>query len=433
MSTANPLDELRRRLGNGPAPAAFAALAEEHRRSGRLAEAVSVCREGLERYPTYVSARVTLGRALLDLGDTAGAIGELEQAVEQAPDNLAAARALDAARAALERERGAGPLAAPSDGDAEVEGGEPAPAGAFGSAPFSENAMATPEAADVERADPVEPDPPSLAWLRADPVDTPWELDAAPAAAPGAAPADEGPADEATTAAAMPWDETICAPLAPDAPVASSPETIAPDETTPLVDGGEPERGAAAATPQAVEDAIAHGIEGAIDAAGGEPVDDVVEPAADELVEEAPVAVEAAPADAVADPDPLTAWTGLADAPARTDTGEWDAWVGASLDEVFEQRAGDGLHAPSEDDAEVAPATGVPVATALATDAASGAVAADLAADTEGGPGERAEAVAPGALEAADAVAPSLRTLEALLVSIRERRAALAQRRPGVD
>src|SRR5690606_27140338 len=101
MSTANPLDELRRRLGNGPAPGAFAALAEEHRRSGRLDEAVSVCREGLERYPTYVSARVTLGRALLDLGDAAGAIGELEHAVEQAPDNLAAVKALDAARAAL--------------------------------------------------------------------------------------------------------------------------------------------------------------------------------------------------------------------------------------------------------------------------------------------------------------------------------------------
>lgn len=98
MATANPLDELRRRIGHGAAPGAFAALAEEHRRAGRLDQAVAVCREGLERYPTYVSARVTLGRALLDLGDIQGAIGELDHAVEQAPDNLAAVRTLEAAR-----------------------------------------------------------------------------------------------------------------------------------------------------------------------------------------------------------------------------------------------------------------------------------------------------------------------------------------------
>src|SRR5688500_10748994 len=99
MATANPLDELRRRIGHGAAPGAFAALAEEHRRAGRFDDAIVVCREGLERYPTYVSARVTLGRALLDMGDVETALGELTQAVEQAPDNLAAARALEAARA----------------------------------------------------------------------------------------------------------------------------------------------------------------------------------------------------------------------------------------------------------------------------------------------------------------------------------------------
>lgn len=100
-AATNPLDELRRRIGHGTTPVAFAALAEEHRRAGRLDEAVAVCREGLERYPTYASARVTLGRALLDLGDVQSAFVELEEAVAQAPDNLAAARALDVARARL--------------------------------------------------------------------------------------------------------------------------------------------------------------------------------------------------------------------------------------------------------------------------------------------------------------------------------------------
>lgn len=101
MPTANPLEQLRRRMQSHASPAAFAAAAEEHRRAGRFAEAIAVCRDGLDRYPTYASARVTLGRALLDSGDAAAAVAELEQAVSQAPDNLAASRALEAARAAL--------------------------------------------------------------------------------------------------------------------------------------------------------------------------------------------------------------------------------------------------------------------------------------------------------------------------------------------
>jgi hypothetical protein len=101
MPTGNPLEQLRRRMQSNATPTAFAALAEEHRRAGRLAEAVAVCREGLERYPAYVSARVTLGRALLDSGDAPAAVVELEHAVAQSPDNLAAARALETARAAL--------------------------------------------------------------------------------------------------------------------------------------------------------------------------------------------------------------------------------------------------------------------------------------------------------------------------------------------
>lgn len=109
MSTGNPLEQLRRRMQSHASPAAFASLAEEHRRAGRFADAIAVCREGLERYPGYVSARVTLGRALLDSGDPATAVEELEQAVAQAPDNLAAARALESAHVA----RGSAPPAPP--------------------------------------------------------------------------------------------------------------------------------------------------------------------------------------------------------------------------------------------------------------------------------------------------------------------------------
>ncbi len=92
--TASRIDELRRRVQNDPASIAFAQLAEECRRSGQTDEAVRICREGLVRHPGYLSARVTLGRALLDLGTLAEARGEFEFVVAEAPENLAAVRGL---------------------------------------------------------------------------------------------------------------------------------------------------------------------------------------------------------------------------------------------------------------------------------------------------------------------------------------------------
>ena len=88
------IDELRRRLRKDPASIAFAQLAEELRRAGQREEAVTVCRAGLAVYPEYVSARVTLGRALLALDRLDEAQRELEYARETAPENTAAIRAL---------------------------------------------------------------------------------------------------------------------------------------------------------------------------------------------------------------------------------------------------------------------------------------------------------------------------------------------------
>ena len=128
MPTANPLEQLRRRMQSHATPAAFAALAEEHRRAGRFADAIAVCRDGLAAYPTYVSARVTLGRALLDSGEIVAALDELTQAVAQAPDNLAATRALDAAQAARAAMPEPPPLAPTSTESSEAAGAEPTPA-----------------------------------------------------------------------------------------------------------------------------------------------------------------------------------------------------------------------------------------------------------------------------------------------------------------
>lgn len=91
----NPrIEELRRRVQKDPASIAFAQLAEEHRRAGDYDEAIRVSRTGLAQHPGYLSARVTLGRALLETGEYEDAQNELEQVLRTAPDNLAAIRAL---------------------------------------------------------------------------------------------------------------------------------------------------------------------------------------------------------------------------------------------------------------------------------------------------------------------------------------------------
>jgi tetratricopeptide (TPR) repeat protein len=91
----NPrIEELRRRVHKDPASIAFAQLAEEHRRMGHHEEAARVCRAGLARHPTYLSARVTLGRALIELGQYDDAEAELQHVLRAAPENLAAVRGL---------------------------------------------------------------------------------------------------------------------------------------------------------------------------------------------------------------------------------------------------------------------------------------------------------------------------------------------------
>jgi len=86
--------ELRRRVQADPASIAFAQLAEECRRAGDYDQAVDICRAGLAHHPAYLSARVTLGRALTELGRLDEAHTELAIVLDTAPDNLAANRAM---------------------------------------------------------------------------------------------------------------------------------------------------------------------------------------------------------------------------------------------------------------------------------------------------------------------------------------------------
>jgi tetratricopeptide (TPR) repeat protein len=103
MPDTSLIDELRRRVEQDPASIAFAQLGEELRRAGRFQEAVETCRAGLAIHPDYLSARVTLGRALVELDRIDEAREELERVLRPLPENQAARRGL----AEIDRRRGA--------------------------------------------------------------------------------------------------------------------------------------------------------------------------------------------------------------------------------------------------------------------------------------------------------------------------------------
>ena len=86
--------DLRRRVHADPASLSFADLAEELRREGANDEAVEVCRSGLAHHPDHLTARVTLGRALIELDRLGEAFTELTNVLDAAPGDLPAIRAL---------------------------------------------------------------------------------------------------------------------------------------------------------------------------------------------------------------------------------------------------------------------------------------------------------------------------------------------------
>ena len=94
MADTTRIEQLRRRVEKNPASIGFAALAEEYRRAGWFDEAIAACRAGLEHNPAFLSPRVTLGRALIEIGELDQAKVELEYVLNAAPENLAAIRAM---------------------------------------------------------------------------------------------------------------------------------------------------------------------------------------------------------------------------------------------------------------------------------------------------------------------------------------------------
>src|SRR6266849_4763941 len=94
VADSQRIEDLRRRVHKDPASIAFAQLAEECRRAGQHQESIDVCRAGLAIHPGYLSARVTLGRALIELDQLDEAQAALELVLKSAPENLAVIRGL---------------------------------------------------------------------------------------------------------------------------------------------------------------------------------------------------------------------------------------------------------------------------------------------------------------------------------------------------
>ncbi|HUR35406.1 MAG TPA: tetratricopeptide repeat protein [Vicinamibacterales bacterium] len=165
MTDQSRIDDLRRRVRQDPASIAFAQLAEEYRRAGQLEQAVATCHAGLATHPEYISARVTLGRALLTLGRLDEAVAELTRVLASAPENLAAVRALGEAYRRQGRVRDA--LAhyttaltlAPNDPDLERLVRDLGHGGPGARGPEPDPVRAEPELARTEPEPEPEPDP----------------------------------------------------------------------------------------------------------------------------------------------------------------------------------------------------------------------------------------------------------------------------------
>lgn len=86
--------DLKRRLELEPGSRLFVALAEEYRKSGRLADGLSTLQKGLLAHPNYLSAHVALGRAYLEAGQITEAIATFSKVLSSDPGNLVSAKSL---------------------------------------------------------------------------------------------------------------------------------------------------------------------------------------------------------------------------------------------------------------------------------------------------------------------------------------------------
>ena len=97
------------RLARDPASLAFAQLADLYRKANRVPEAIALCRQGLQRYPQYTTARLILAKSCLAEGALDEAAAEVRVALEQNPKDV------QCLRLAAEIERRGGRVDAAAD------------------------------------------------------------------------------------------------------------------------------------------------------------------------------------------------------------------------------------------------------------------------------------------------------------------------------
>ncbi|MGH7533411.1 MAG: tetratricopeptide repeat protein, partial [Gemmatimonadales bacterium] len=94
MAYTSEIEKLERRVQENPQGRFFASLADAYRKDGQVGRALEVLQTGLMIHPDYVSARVVLGRCLVDQGDDAGAEVAFTRVTELDGESVIALKAL---------------------------------------------------------------------------------------------------------------------------------------------------------------------------------------------------------------------------------------------------------------------------------------------------------------------------------------------------
>jgi len=84
------IEEYTKKLLQSPESLVFVPLAETYRKNGLWDEAIEVCQQGLQFHPTYLSARVCLGRSYMEKKLYAEAQQEFKKVIELEPNNIMA-------------------------------------------------------------------------------------------------------------------------------------------------------------------------------------------------------------------------------------------------------------------------------------------------------------------------------------------------------
>ncbi len=88
------IENLKERLTKNPDSKLFVPLAEEYRKAEMFDEAIDVLKQGLELQPSYMSARVALGKIYIEKEMLEEARSEFEEVIKTIPDNLFAHKKL---------------------------------------------------------------------------------------------------------------------------------------------------------------------------------------------------------------------------------------------------------------------------------------------------------------------------------------------------